>query len=221
MLRPLVMILFAIAIVGLLRPFLQDIRRLGGARKLWRSFHTPVFHPSQLFTVFMIALIAGAVMVASGWDFSAKIVPLVVGAVALAAACVSLLNEMCRRADIPAAGGLAEEAQHEVGERIHMDLTSDTGHLPVRVILARASWFFGYLLAFMGAMAVIGLIPTVALFVVFFMRFEARERWSLVIPYAGFLVLFIWFTFDYFMSVPWPPTLLGQWFPALKAIPSV
>jgi hypothetical protein len=53
------------------------------------------------------------------------------------------------------------------------------------------------------------------------MRFEARERWSLVIPYAGLLVLFIWFTFDYFMSVPWPPTLLGQWFPALKAIPSV
>jgi hypothetical protein len=221
MLRPLVMILFTIAIVGLLRPFLQDIRRLGGARKLWRSFHTPVFHPSQLFTVFMIVLIGGAVMVASGWDFSAKIVPLVVGAVALAAAFVSLLNEMCRRADVPAAGGLAEQAQHEVGERIHMDLTSDTGHLPVRVILARASWFFGYLLAFMGAMAVIGLIPTVALFVVFFMRFEARERWSLVIPYAGSLVLFIWFTFDYFMSVPWPPTLLGQWFPALKAIPSV
>ncbi|MGE0039135.1 MAG: tripartite tricarboxylate transporter permease [Xanthobacteraceae bacterium] len=221
MLRPLVMILFTIAIVGLLRPFLQDIRRLGGARKLWRSFHTPVFHPSQLFTVFMIVLIGGAIMVASGWDFSAKIVPLVVGAVALAAACVSLLNEMCRRADVPASGGLAEEAQHEVGERIHMDLTSDTGHLPVRVILARASWFFGYLLAFMGAMAVIGLIPTVALFVVFFMRFEARERWSLVIPYAGFLVLFIWFTFDYFMSVPWPPTLLGEWFPALKAIPSV
>ena len=70
-------------------------------------------------------------------------------------------------------------------------------------------------------MAAIGLIPTVALFVVFFMRFEARERWSLVIPYAVTLVLFIWFTFDYFMSVPWPPTLLGHWFPALKAIPSV
>jgi hypothetical protein len=23
------------------------------------------------------------------------------------------------------------------------------------------------------------------------------------------------------MAVPWPPTLLGQWFPAFKAIPSV
>src|SRR5438093_9803132 len=49
-------------------------------------------------------------------------------------------------------------------------------------------------------------IPTVGLFVVFFMRHEAKERWSLVIPYAVVLVLFIWFAFDYFMAVPWPPT---------------
>jgi hypothetical protein len=221
MLRPLVMLLFAIAIVGLLRPLLQDIRRLGGAGRLLRSFHAPVFHPTQLFTIFMIGLIGASAVVATGWDFSAKIVPLVVAAVALTAAFVSLLNEMCRRTDAPATEDLAEQAQHQVGERMHMDLTSDTGHLPVRVIAGRAAWFFGYLLAFMGAMATIGLIPTVAVFVVFFMRFEGRERWSLVISYAATLVLFIWFTFDYFMAVPWPPTLIGHWFPVLKAIPSV
>ena len=53
------------------------------------------------------------------------------------------------------------------------------------------------------------------------MRFEERERWKLVITYAIVLVLFIWFVFDNVMSFPWPPTLIGQWFPALKAIPSV
>ena len=41
----------------------------------------------------------------------------------------------------------------------------------------------------MAVMAVIGLIPTVGAFVVFFMRYEARERWSLVIPYAAVLVI--------------------------------
>ena len=50
MLRPVVMVLFALAIIGLMRPFLQDIRRLGGARQLWHSFRVPTFHPSQLFT---------------------------------------------------------------------------------------------------------------------------------------------------------------------------
>jgi TctA family transporter len=221
MLRPIVVLLFALAILGLIRPLLQDIRSQGGLRRMLSGFQRPTFHPSQLFTMFMIALIGAAVVASLQWDFSAKIVPLVVGTVALCAAVLSLFNEMCRKPAAPAAEGLAEHAQHEVGEKIHMDLVSDTAHLPVREIVMRAALFFGYLIGFMAVMATIGLIPTVGVFVLFFMRYEAKERWSLVVPYAVVLVLFIWLAFDYFMAVPWPPTLVGQWFPALKAIPSV
>jgi len=221
MLRPIVALLFALAILGLIRPLLQDIRSQGGIMRMLTSFQRPTFHPSQLFTMFMIALIGAAVVASLQWDFSAKIVPLVVGTVALCAAVLSLFNEMCRKPAAVAAEGLAEHAQHEVGEKIHMDLVSDTAHLPVREIVMRAALFFGYLIGFMAVMATIGLIPTVGVFIIFFMRHEAKERWSLVIPYAVVLVLFIWFTFDYFMAVPWPPTLIGQWFPVLKAIPSV
>ena len=221
MLRPIVVLLFALAILGLIRPLLQDIRSQGGLGRMLTSFQRPTFHPSQLFTMFMIALIGAAVVASLQWDFSAKIVPLVVGTVALCAAVLSLFNEMCRKPAAAAAEGPAEHAEHEVGEKIHMDLVSDTAHLPVREIVMRAGLFFGYLIGFMAVMATIGLIPTVGLFVVFFMRYEAKERWSLVIPYAVVLVLFIWFAFDYFMAVPWPPTLIGQWFPLLKAIPSV
>jgi len=221
MLRPIVVLLFALAILGLIRPLLQDIRSQGGLGRMLTSFQRPTFHPSQLFTMFMIALIGAAVVASLQWDFSAKIVPLVVGTVALCAAVLSLFNEMCRKPAAAAAEGPAEHAEHEVGEKIHMDLVSDTAHLPVREIVMRAGLFFGYLIGFMAVMATIGLIPTVGLFVVFFMRYEAKERWSLVIPYAVVLVLFIWFAFDYFMAVPWPPTLIGQWFPFLKAIPSV
>jgi TctA family transporter len=221
MLRPIVAVLFALALIGIVRPFLQDIRSQGGVMRMLTSFQGARFHPSQLFTIFMIALIGAALAASLQWDFSAKVVPLVVGTVGLAAAALSLLNETCRKPAAAAVEGLAEHAQHEVGEKIHMDLTSDTGHLPVREIIVRAAWFFGYLIGFMAVMAVIGLIPTVGAFVVFFMRYEARERWSLVIPYAVVLVIFIWLTFDYFMAVPWPPTFIGQWFPLLKAIPSV
>jgi TctA family transporter len=219
--HPVMKIILVMAVLGLVRPLLADIRSQGGLRKMLTNFQAPRFHVSQLFTMFMIALIGSAVAMATQWDFSAKIVPLVVGSVGLAAAVLSLLNEMCRKPEAGAAEGLVEQTQHVVGEKIHMDLTSDTGHLPVREIVTRAAWFFGYLVGFMAVMAVIGLIPTVAVFVVFFMRFEARERWTLVIPYAVILVLFIWLAFDYFMAVPWPPTFIGQWFPALKAIPSV
>ena len=85
----------------------------------------------------------------------------------------------------------------------------------------RAARFFAYLLGFMAVMSVIGLIPTAAIFVILFMRLEGPERWSLVIPYAVVLTGSIYLVFHYFMAVPWPPTLLGTWFPALKFIPSL
>ncbi|MEA2936644.1 MAG: putative tricarboxylic transport rane protein, partial [Alphaproteobacteria bacterium] len=192
-----------------------------------------------LFTIFMICVIGAMVAMALRWDFSAKIVPLVVGTVALTAAGFSLFNDMCRKPE-KGVGSLVEQAMEDVEQRInaapdgstanpaavadqkiHMDLTSDTAHLPVSLIIKRATRFFGYLLAFMGVMSVIGLIPTIAIFVVVFMRYENQERWSLIIPYAVVLLVSISFVFDYVMSIPWPPTFIGQWFPYLKFIPSV
>jgi hypothetical protein len=209
------------AIIGLLRPLIADIRRQGGLGRMASSFQLPRFQITQIFTIFFIAAIASLVIVAVPWHFSAKLVPIVVGTIALIAAGLSLFNEMCRKPVVAGAEGLGDKAQHEIGEAIHMDLTSDTGHLPTRVIATRALRFFAYLLAFMGSMAVIGLIPTVAVFVVVFMRLEGQERWQLVLTYAAVLLVGIYVAFDVFMAVPWPPSLLGQFFPALKIIPSV
>lgn len=103
-----------------------------------------------------------------------------------------------------------------------MDLSSDTGHLERRVVLTRAAIFFAWLVGFMASMAVIGLIPTVPLFVILYMRLEGRERWSLVIPQAAILTLFIYVVFDRLLLIPWPETVLGSVFPALAGvIPSV
>jgi hypothetical protein len=239
MARPVVMVLFAIAIIGLVRPVLQDVRIHGGLKKMLTSFQVPHFSVTQLFTIFMIGLIGIMTLMALRWDMSAKIVPLVVGTIALAAAGLSLFNDMCRKPE-PAIGSLAERAMADVeqqinaapdgstenagaiaDQKIHMDLTSETGHLPTDIIIKRAARFFGYLIAFMGVMAVIGLIPTIAIFVVFFMRYENQERWSLIMPYTVTLLVAVSFVFDYVMAIPWPPTYVGGWFPELKFIPSV
>jgi hypothetical protein len=185
------------------------------------SFQAPKFHPSQLFTMAFIAVIGMLVAIALPWHFSAKLVPLVVGSIALTVAILSLFNDMCRKPATARAGGMADDAQREVSETIHMDLTSDTGHLPLRTIVERALRFFGYLVAFMGVMAVIGLIPTVAIFVIVFMRLEGPERWPLVLTYSAVLTGAIFLVFDRLMSIPWPPTLLGTYAPSLKFIPSL
>jgi TctA family transporter len=226
MARPVVAILFIIAIIGLVRPFLQDVRIHGGLRKMLTSFQGPKFDVTQVFTIFMICLIGTMVLMSFRWDFSAKIVPLVVGSVALLAAGTSLFNDMCRKPE-PGVGSLVDQAIQEVEQtmspdaKIHMDLTSETSHVPTSLIIKRAARFFGYLVGFMGVMSIIGLIPTIAVFVVVFMRYENNERWTLIIPYAVVLLVSVSFVFDYIMSIPWPPTFIGQWFPYLKFIPSV
>jgi TctA family transporter len=219
--RPVVMALLIMALIGVVRPLIADIRRQGGVARMASSFQAPTFRLDQLFTMAFIVSMGVMVLVTLPWHFSAKLVPLVVGTVALTAAAVSLFNDMCRKPTAVTGAALDEKAQHEVGEAIHMDLTSDTGHLPLRTIAERALRFFLYLVGFMGSMSVIGLIPTAAVFVVVFMRLEGKERWSLVLTYAAVLVVAIYIAFDVFMSIPWPPTLLGQFVPALKVIPSV
>jgi TctA family transporter len=221
LMRPVVAILFALAILGVVRPFLSDVRRQGGVLKMVTNFQAPTFHLSQLFPLSVIAIIVASLVAATSWPFAAKLVPMIVGLLALLVAVISLFNQMCRKPVNGDEGSLADQAQAEVEQKIHMDLESDTGHLPVRTIVERAARFFGYLLAFMASMAVIGLIPTAAIFVVVFMRLEGQERWKLVIPYVLVLVLGIYIAFDQFMALPWPPTLLGTYFPALKVIPSV
>ena len=65
------------------RPAAAADRRTSAGRAAscgWhRSFQTPKFHPSQLFTMVFIAVIGTLVVVALPWHFSAKLVPLVVG----------------------------------------------------------------------------------------------------------------------------------------------
>jgi hypothetical protein len=219
--RPVVAILLLMAIIGVVRPFLHDVRLQGGIRKLLTSFQAPQFKPQQLFTVFFIALIGMMLASALPWAFAAKLVPMIVGALALLVAGLSLFNELCRKPTAAAAVSLVDQAQAEVEQKIHMDLESDTGHLPLRTIVTRSARFYGYLLAFMGSMALIGLIPTAAIFVIVFMRLEGPERWKLVIPYVVVLILGIYVAFDWFMAIPWPPSLLGQLVPAARIIPSV
>jgi hypothetical protein len=159
--------------------------------------------------------------VALPWAFAAKLVPMIVGTLALVVTGLSLFNELCRKPTAVAAGSLIDQTQAEIEQKIHMDIESDTGHLPVRTIVTRAARFFAYLLAFMGLMSLIGLIPTAAIFVIVFMRLEGPENWKLIIPYVVVLIIGITVAFDMFMSLPWPPTLLGKLVPALKIIPSV
>ena len=56
--RPVVAGLLILAVIGLVRPLIQDIRRQGGLAKMAANFQAPTFKLSQLFTLFFISMIA-------------------------------------------------------------------------------------------------------------------------------------------------------------------
>ena len=118
-------------------------------------------------------------------------------------------------------GTLGAWAQSRVAAKIHMDLASATGDLPFALVMRRAAAFFGWILGFMASVATIGMIPSIPLFVVAYMRLENREPWRLVLPQAVVLAGFFYYVFGELLNLAWPETWLGNWFPALKIIPSL
>ncbi|MDB5569722.1 MAG: TctA family transporter [Hyphomicrobiales bacterium] len=221
MTRPLVLILFGMALLSIVRPFLQDVKKQGGWKGMLSDLPAPRFNVMQLFPAFMLVVFAIMMAEAYTWNFSAKIIPMIVGVGALFFCGLSLANDLfkghtheAREAERIAAG--------EAEDKIHMDIGSNITHLPAKTIFFRGMVFFGYLVGFLVLMALIGLIPTVPIFVVTFMRVEGREPWKIVIPMTLCITGLVYGLFDQLLSIPWPGSLLGEWFPLLKEyIPSM
>jgi len=227
MLRPLVIIMFAMSALSIIRPFIQDVRRHGGFRVMLSGYQRPKLRPSHVFPIFLLCLFGVMMAEAAQWNFSAKIIPVIVGTGAILFCTVSLLNEVFRRpeevvGEAEAAAAAATPAVHDPNAKIHMDIGSNIAHLPTKTILLRGAIFFGWMVGFLISMALIGLIPTVPLFIVAFMRIEGRERWTLTLGMALFMTLFIYGLFDQLLSIPWPGSLLADYVPWFRDhIPSM
>src|SRR5207253_2262565 len=183
-----VMVLFLMAALSLLRPFLKDLKAHGGVWGMLSDFHAPKFHPRQLFPIFMLCLFVVMMSQAATWNYKAAIIPYIVGTGAILFCTLALLNDLLKtelheaRAEERKTLGIADD-------KMHMDIASNIAHLPPKALMQRGAIFFAWMLGFMASMATIGLIPTVPLFIVSFMRIEGREPWRIVVPMATFMTL--------------------------------
>ena len=217
--RPVVMAVFALALWGLCRPLVREIRAAGGVGALLTGFTKPRFDASSAFYLGFIALVSAMVLEATEWDTAARIVPLIVGCFAAGVAAVSLLNHTFRE---PAAEPSEADEALPKARTMHFDVAVDDAGVETGVMLRRAATYAAWLVVFLGLVAVIGMLPTAFVFVILYMRIEGRERWTLTLPTAAGLTFFAWLVFDYLLALPWPRTVLGGWFPALHDIlPSV
>ena len=221
MLRPIVIIMFTLAAISLLRPLLQDVKAHNGIKGLLSDFRRPRFSWQNLFPLSLLCIFGAMMAEAVTWNPLARIIPLIVGGGAILFCLLTLANDLFKRGTVKQES-LDDKAMAMVQQKMHMDIASNISHLPVKTLLTRGAIFFGWMIGFLISMATIGLIPTVPLFVIAFMRIEGREPWRIVAPTAVILCVFIYFLFDQLLAVPWPPTVLGDYVPALREIiPSV
>jgi TctA family transporter len=227
MLRPAVIAIFILSFLSLLRPFLHDVRAHGGVKKMLFDYSHPSLKSTNVLPVVLLALFGVMLADAVTWNFEAKVIPLIVGVGAVLFCTLTLANEIFGKpaeAEPALASGIVgakSDVLGQTGGKIHMDIASHVSHLPALVKLTRGALFFGWMVAFLCSMALIGLIPTVPVFIVGYMRLEGREPWRIVVPMATIMTLFIYGLFDQLLAIPWPETVLGTWFPMLKFIPSV
>ena len=214
---PIVVVLFSISAYMLLAPLVRGIRSSGGLAKQLSGFEGPKFRQSNIAYLMLIGAFLYMILEAMTWGPRSRVVPVTLGGLGLFFTVLSLIGQVF----FPRVSSAVGATEGPGDAPIHMDLTSDTEHLGQRTVLLRGATFFGWIFGFMISVATIGFVPTVPIFIAAYMWIENREPWTLILPQAIIIAGLIHVVFGRMLGIPWPQTLLGTLFPALKAIPSV
>ena len=213
--KPLVTIIFAITLYGVLRPLIRNFRPSKGGGRKRLSISARNLNPGTLFTALIMAIFIAALVVSWDWEFGAKLVPHVICWAGLFFTSVLLIFNLFQAPPAPAVEG-GPPVEEEPDTQI-FDITVDFGDLPPRTILARAAVYFGWCIFFFIVAAVFGFLPALFIFLVAYIRLEGKESWSSTLAIAVPMGIFCYGLFHEVLHVPWPQTMIGDAFPALRA----
>jgi len=207
LLRPAVLVILACVFWVLYRPIrhiaaalIAEFREVGAGKAR--------FGAASVFSLAVVGLIVAAIVSSAEWPRDAKLVPLTACGMALVAAVLNLVSE------------LFAPAQKVV---VHADAGAKvSAHVPDlgvadNIVRRRAAVFFVWMAAFLAMVASIGFIPAIALFVFAYMRFGFGEPRMPSLGFAAATTLLCLIVFHWGLRVAWPPSLLGDLFPALRA----
>ena len=228
---PWVDIVFIMTLYGVLSPIIRNYiarAKLGTAGDSSFGFQRQNLTPDTYFAIVMFAGFAVCLYVASAWEFGARLVPQVVGYAGAIFVGWHLLSVLFVAPPArPAVAGEGEPGELHAAttgdafktgqEDVHFDIQADYGDLDLPTIFKRVTSYFAWLLFFLGAGSVVGLLPAMFLFLVGYMRFEGKETWKVTLGVAIPMWLACYFLFHKLLVVPWPQTVVGDWFPALRA----
>jgi hypothetical protein len=211
-----VIIMFALSIVGLVHRIYETTKSRRGYKSQWTT--KPNFSLGGGLALFCLAGFTGALVMALGWDFGARLVPEIIAIAGVTFSFLLLVMELLHEGLVLAESAGGESTQTIANVGAAMDLAGGYGDLSDRVIYWRAFGYFCWAWSVLLVGWVLGLLPALAIFLFSFMYFHGRER--LLTALVGSCSVFgvIWLVFDYIANDPWPQSVIGDTFPVLRTI---
>jgi len=150
------------------------------------------FTPSTLFTIVVVGVAAYAVFTSKEWPLGAGLFPWFVGIPVLVLSLVQLIMD-----------GYASMKPRD-------NSATDTGDLQVdwsmstAEVAKRALTFGAWLLALFFGIILFGFFLTIPLFTLFYLKFQAKESWTMSVSLTVGVLIFFVGLFDQILHVHWP-----------------
>jgi putative tricarboxylic transport membrane protein len=209
--RPVVLVILALVAWALYRPLSEIVRSVIAELRQIGS-HPLRISASAAFTVAIILFIIAAIALSTDWPAVAKPVPLTACGMALTAAALNLVNELFGKEQ--AVRGNVDGGVATAGHGAIMDKNFGMSGAKIR---GQAAVYFAWLAGLMGLVAIVGFIPAIAIFIFAYMHLGFKESPASAAAYAAITALLCWGLFHKLLAVAWPQSLLGDFFPALRA----
>ncbi|MCY3731118.1 MAG: tripartite tricarboxylate transporter permease [Rhodospirillaceae bacterium] len=215
--RPIVIGVFLVTAYSLLKPVVSDLlkRRHRATDQITFGFRSERIDAAFWFNVAVIGFFSTAIIGSWQWDFGARLVPQVVGWLGLCLAGWQLAWRLCVTTAPVTPDGALEPAEAATQPP---DGESELGHLSAQVAARRAVRYFGWCFFILAAAMLMGLLPAMLVFLLGYLRMEAREGWKMTLAVGLGAWVIAYLLFHQLLRVPWPTAVLGDLLPGLRSV---
>ena len=150
-----------------------------------------------LFCIFLITVAAYAIFASIGWSFKAKLFPLSISIPLLMLATAQLL--------------LILFGKEETNEGAAMDVEFSTDVAP-EIVRRRVLGIFGWIIAFIALVYLLGFPITVPLFIFLYLKFQSEVTWLWTIVVTGITWGCFHFLFQSLVHIQFETGAIQTWF---------
>ena len=197
--RPIVIGIAVLIAVSLYFGFRSAAKEAAAKRRNGRPPLKFRLNPGAIFTVTMLAAFAYGVWDAGEWAIQARLFPWVIGIPAVILCISQLFGDLFQRRS-------PEEMDDLRGA---MDLPVDRS-VPTSIVIRRALNTFLWLCGLFAAVHVFGLVLSVPIFVLLYLKLQAGERLTISLQCGLAMALLLIGVFHLVLNVPWPDALFPQ-----------